>query len=450
MSSTVNIPGPKGLPISGNLLAFRKDPLGFLVKAQREYGDVVHIRFGPSRHVYLISDPEYIKEVLVTKQNAFRKAKGLQTAKAVVGEGILTSEGEAHMLQRRLLQPSFRKDRIGRYAEVMVDYTDRMLQSWSLGETRIVTDDMMQLTLDIITHTMFGTSITSGVEEIGHAIEVGMKYVTHKASSIFDIPDMIPTRSNVEFKQAAKTLDEVIFGIIDQRRKHPEPGRGDLLSMLLDARDEETGTGMSNKQVRDEVMTIFLAGHETTANTLSWTWYLLSQHPETEKKFHEELDRVLGGRKPTHDDLNRLEYTQQIVWESMRIYPAVWAVNREVYEEVEIGGRTYTPGDTLMMSQFVMHRNPKYYEQAERFLPERFAGDMLKQIPAFAYFPFGGGPRVCIGNHFALMEATLLLATIGTRYQLRMAPDHRLVELEPLVTLRPKYGLKMVVSERKA
>lgn len=450
MSTTFNpIQGPKGLPFSGNLFAFRKDPLNFLMKAQREYGDVAHIRFGPSRHVYLISDPEQIKEVLLTKQDAFHKAKGLQTAKAVVGEGILTSEGETHMRQRRLLQPSFRKDRIGQYAEAMVDYTQRMLQNWRPGETRIVTDDMMQLTLDIITHTMFGTSITSGVNEIGHAIEVGMKYVTHKASSILDIPESIPTKSNVEFKQSAQTLDRVIFGIIEERRKQPVSGRGDLLSMLLDVRDEETGMGMNDMQVRDEVMTIFLAGHETTANTLSWTWYLLSQNPDVEKKLHEELDRVLSGRRPSHDDLNQLKYTQQIIWESMRVYPAVWAVNRQVVEEVEIGGHTYKPGDTLMMSQFVMHRNPKYYEEADRFLPERFAGDLLKQIPQFAYFPFGGGPRVCIGNHFAVMEATLLLATIGSRYMLRMTPDHHMVKPEPLVTLRPKNGLKMVVTERK-
>lgn len=450
MSTTMNpIPGPKGLPFSGNLFAFRKDPLGFLTKVQREYGDVVYIRFGPSRHVYLISDPEQIKDILLTKQHAFHKAKGLQTAKAVVGEGILTSEGEKHMRQRRLLQPSFRKDRIGQYAEAMVDYTEHMLQTWRPGETRIVTEDMMQLTLDIITHTMFGTGITSGINEIGHAIEVGMKYVSHKASSFLDIPESIPTKSNVEFKRSAQTLDRVIFNIIEERRKKPDANREDLLSMLLKARDEETGTGMSDKQVRDEVMTIFLAGHETTANTLSWTWYLLSQNPEAEQKFHEELDRVLGGRRPTHDDIDQLKYTRQIVWESMRVYPAVWAVNRQVVKEVEIGGRLYKPGDTLMMSQFVMHRNPKYYEEADRFLPERFEGDLLKQIPQFGYFPFGGGPRVCIGNHFALMEATLLLATIGSRYKLRLAPDHHEVRPEPLVTLRPKNGLKMVVTARK-
>ncbi|CAG7624282.1 cytochrome P450 [Paenibacillus allorhizosphaerae] len=448
MAVSTNIPGPKGLPITGNLLAFRKDPLGFLMKAFQEHGDVVRIRFGPSRYVYLISDPEQIKEVLLTKQSAFTKAKGLQTAKAVVGEGILTSEGEAHMRQRRLMQPSFRKDRIVKYASAMVDLTENMLQSWKDGEQRSLTDDMMRLTLQIISRTMFGTSISTGVEEIGHAIDVGMKYVSHKATSVIDIPDNIPTKANVKFKQAAHTLDEVIYRIIEERRKEPDSGHSDLLSMLLTVRDEETGSGMSDKQVRDEVMTIFIAGHETTANTLSWTWYLLSQHPEVENKLWEELDRVLSGRKPTIEDMDQLQYTQQVIWESMRMYPAVWAVNRLVHEQVDIGGRIFEPGDTLMMSQFVMHRNPKYYDNADQFIPERFAGDLLKRIPQFAYFPFGGGPRVCIGNNFALMEATLLFATIASKFKLRLAPGHHEVVPEPLVTLRPKNGLNMVISAR--
>lgn len=449
MAASEKIPGPKGLPISGNLLAFRKDPLGFLVKAQREFGNVVDIRFGPSRHVYLISDPDQIKEVLMTKQRSFRKAKGLQTAKAVVGEGILTSEGDAHMRQRRLMQPSFRQNRIGQYAGPMVEETLSMLQSWRDGEHRIITEDMMQLTLNIITRTMFGTSISSGVDQIGHAIEVGMKYVSHKATSFIDLPESLPTKSNLEFKQSAQTLDRVIYNIIEERRKNPDASRGDLLSMLLSVRDEEDGTGMSDKQVRDEVMTIFLAGHETTANTLSWTWYLLSQHPEVESKLIDEIDQVLGDREVTYEDLDKLKYVEMVIWESMRVYPAVWSINREVTEPVEIGGRMYKPGDTLMMSQYVMHRNPEYYDEPDRFRPERFEGDLLKRIPQFAYFPFGGGPRVCIGNNFALMEAALLLVTILKRFKLRLAPYHSPVEPEPLVTLRPKNGLTIVLEARK-
>ncbi|MDF2964209.1 MAG: cytochrome [Paenibacillus sp.] len=444
-------PGPKGLPISGNLLAFRKNPLDFLVKTQQEFGDIVHLRFGPVRHLYLISDPELIKEVLLTKQKSFQKARGLQTAKAVVGEGVLTSEGEAHLRQRRLMQPSFRKDRVTRYADAMVQLTEDLLTTWQDGQERSITDDMMELTLNIITRTMFGTSLKGGLHDIGHAVDVGMKYVSNKASSIFNLPESLPTKSNLEFKQAAKTLDEVIYSIIEERRNNRNNNgpSDDLLSMLLAAKDEEDGTGMTDQQVRDEVMTIFLAGHETTANTLSWTWYLLSQHPEAEQKLWQELDRVLGGKKPGIEDLEKLDYLQQVIWESMRLFPAVWAVNREVTEEVEIGGHLFKPGDTLMMSQFIMHRNPKYYDHPEQFIPDRFAGgDLLKRIPQFAYFPFGGGPRVCIGNNFALMEASLILAVIGSRYKLSLVPNHPEVEPEPLVTLRPKSGLRMVVTAR--
>ncbi|TDF98146.1 cytochrome P450 [Paenibacillus piri] len=450
---TTKTPGPKGLPISGNLLAFRKNPLAFLIETQQQYGDIAYLRFGPSRHLYLISDPELIKEVLQTKQKSFKKAKGLQTAKAVVGEGILTSEGGMHLRQRRLMQPSFRKDRVSRYADSMVELTEQLLADWNNGEERSITDDMMELTLNIITHTMFGTSLKGGLLEIGHAVEVGMKYVSNKATSIFDIPESIPTKSNVEFKQAAQTLDEVIYGIIEERRnRQPADHTGDdLLSMLLAAKDEEDGSGMTDRQVRDEVMTIFLAGHETTANTLSWTWYLLSLHPEVERKLWQELDRELADRKPTVEDIGKLEYLNQIIWESMRLYPAVWVINREVTEEVEIGGHVFKPGETIMMSQYVMHRNPKYYDHPEQFIPERFAdGELLKRIPQFAYFPFGGGPRVCIGNNFALMEAALVLATIASTYKLSLVPNHPDVEPEPLITLRPKSGLRMSVTKRKS
>lgn len=441
--------GPKGLPISGNLLAFRKDPLGFLRRAAEQYGDVVHIRFGPNRHVYLLNDPEHIKEVLVAKQASFRKAKGLQTAKAVVGEGILTSEGAHHLRQRRLMQPFFRKDRVNGYAGTMVSQTEKLLDTWKDGQERLISDDMMELTLSIITETMFGTNLTEGVAEIGRAVEKGMRYVSRKASSFIDLPESFPSKSRKDFEESAKLLDDVIFSIIEQRRKNPQEHAEDLLSMLLAARDEEDGSGMTDRQVRDEVTTIFLAGHETTANTLSWTWYLLSQHPEAERKFADELDAVLGGRTPTVDDVDRLTYTQQIIQESMRLYPAAWAINREAVEDVEIGGNRFKQGDTLMMSQYVMHRNPKYYADPDEFRPERFAGDFLKTLPQFAYFPFGGGPRICIGNNFALLEAALILATIGSRFRLRLAPGHPPVVPEPLITLRPRDGLRMIVETRR-
>lgn len=443
------ISGPKGLPITGNLLSFRRNPLQFIQTSAKAYGDVVLFRFGPKRNVYLLTDPDLIKEVLVTKQASFRKAKGLQVAKAVVGEGILTSEGKKHLRQRRLMQPAFHRERIAAYGDVMVRQAALLLEEWKDGEVRDIHHDMMKVTLAIITETMFGKSVKENADEIGHAIDVGLKYVAHKASSFIDIPLSVPTRSNRRFLESNEVLDKTIYALIEERRQSGDTSQRDLLGMLLAARDEDDGTGMTDEQVRDEVMTIFVAGHETTANTMSWIFYLLARHPEAEQKLHEELNAVLGDRLPTVADIPRLTYTNLIVSETLRLYPAAWVINREVVEEVEIGGHTYQPGDTLMMSQYAMHRDERFYDDPEAFLPERFAADLLKRIPPFAYFPFGGGPRVCIGNNFALMEAPLLLATIGQRFRLRLAEPNQAVEPEPLVTLRPKNGLPMRVEMRK-
>jgi len=440
--------GPKGLPISGNVLAFRRDTLKFIRDAAKEYGDVVHFRFGPKRHVYMLNNPDMIKEVLVTKQAHFRKAKGLQVARAVVGDGILTSEGKKHIRQRRLMQPAFHRDRIAGYGDAMVRQGVELMEDWKDGEVRDIHQDMMKVTLAIITETMFGKTVKEGADKIGHAIDVGLKYVSTKATSFIDIPLSVPTRSNREFVESSEVLDKTIYGLIEERRKSTG-NHTDLLAMLLAARDEDDGQGMTDEQVRDEVMTIFVAGHETTANTMSWIFYLLATHPEAEQKLHDELKSVLGGRLPTVEDIPNLTYVNLIISETLRLYPAAWTINREVVEPVEIGGHTYEPGDTLMMSQYVMHRQEKYFDDPDEFRPERFAGDLLKRIPAYAYFPFGGGPRVCIGNNFALMEAALLLSTIAQRYRLRLAEPDQKVELEPVVTLRPKNGLPMRLEKRE-
>lgn len=440
--------GPKGLPISGNVLAFRRDTLKFIRDAAKEYGDVVHFRFGPKRHVYMLNNPDMIKEVLVTKQAHFRKGKGLQVARAVVGDGILTSEGKKHIRQRRLMQPAFHRDRIAGYGDAMVRQGVELMEDWKDGEVRDIHQDMMKVTLAIITETMFGKTVKEGADKIGHAIDVGLKYVSTKATSFIDIPLSVPTRSNREFVESSEVLDKTIYGLIEERRKSTG-SHTDLLAMLLAARDEDDGQGMTDEQVRDEVMTIFVAGHETTANTMSWIFYLLATHPEAEQKLHDELKSVLGGRLPTVEDIPNLTYVNLIISETLRLYPAAWTINREVVEPVEIGGHTYEPGDTLMMSQYVMHRQEKYFEDPDEFRPERFAGDLLKRIPAYAYFPFGGGPRICIGNNFALMEAALLLATIAQRYRLRLAEPDQKVELEPVVTLRPKNGLPMRLEKRE-
>lgn len=442
------VAGPKGLPLSGNILAFRRDTLQFIRDAAKEYGDVAHFRFGPKRHIYMLNNPDQIKEVLVTKQAHFRKAKGLQVARAVVGDGILTSEGKKHMRQRRLMQPAFHRDRIAGYGDVMVRQGVELMSEWKDGEVLDIHHDMMKVTLAIITETMFGKTVKEGSDKIAHAIDVGLKYVSSKATSFIDIPLSVPTRSNREFIESSEVLDKTIYALIEERRKSGESGHTDLLAMLLAARDEDDGQGMTDEQVRDEVMTIFVAGHETTANTMSWIFYLLATHPDAEQMLHDELKAVLDGRLPTVEDLPKLSYANLIVQETLRLYPAAWVINREVVEEVEIGGHTYEPGDTLMMSQYVMQRMEKYYDDPDAFRPERFEGDLLKRIPAYAYFPFGGGPRVCIGNNFALMEAALLLATIAQQYKLRLAEPEKQVEPEPLVTLRPKNGLMMRLEKR--
>ncbi|MED1782815.1 cytochrome P450 [Brevibacillus fortis] len=444
----ITLTGPKGLPISGNLMAFRRSPLQFIREAVEEHGEVVHFRFGPSRHVYLLTNPDHIKEVLVSKQAHFRKGKALQSARPVVGDGILTSEGKKHLRQRRLMQPAFHRERIASYGEVMVRQAVDLMSDWKTGELRDIHSDMMKVTLAIITETMFGKTVKEGADQIGHAIDVGLKYVANKSSSFIDIPLSVPTKSNREFLESSELLDKTIYSLIEARRNSEGEEHKDLLEMLLAARDEDDGQGMTDEQVRDEVMTIFVAGHETTANTMSWIFYLLATYPEVEKKLHDELSTVLCEKLPTVEDLSQLKYTNLIVQETLRLYPAAWTINREVVEEVEIGGHTYKPGETLMMSQYVMHRNPRYYEQPEQFIPERFDSDLLKRNPAYAYFPFGGGPRVCIGNNFALMEAALLLATIAQRYRLRMAEPNQAVEPEPLVTLRPKNGLPMRLEKR--
>ena len=305
---------------------------------------------------------------------------------------------------------------------------------------------MAPLTLDIVAKTLFGTLLTVEFEEVGAALETIAQRFTGRGGVLFHLPEKIPTPANLRFRRAARSLDGVIYRIIEGRRASGERN-GDLLSMLLEVRDEETGERMSNRQLRDEVMTIFLAGHETTANALSWTWYLLAKHPEIEARLLKELSEVLEGRAPTVGDLPRLRYTDMVLKESMRLYPPAWAFGREAVEDCEIGGYHVPAGTQLIMSQWVMHRDPRYHERAEEFRPERWADGTTEMLPPYAYFPFGGGPRLCIGRSFARMEAILLLATMARRFRLRLAQELP-VEPQPSITLRPSNGLRMVLTRR--
>ncbi|KKK37879.1 cytochrome P450 [Mesobacillus campisalis] len=440
--------GPKGKMFTGHLAEFQSDPLAFLSQLSKEHGPVASFRLGPFQRVKLVSDPELIKEILVTKQKSFIKSRDLRVLKSLVGEGLLTSEKEIHMRQRRLIQPAFKKSHIAGYAQDMIDTSISYLADWEHGQTRMVSEDMMNITLGIISKTMFGMEFNEGYERIGEPLEKCMKLAVRRMRSAVPLPLWLPTKKNMEFKEAVKTLDEVLFNIIEGRREDSTEHH-DLLGILMAARDESDGQGMTDSQLRDELMTIFLAGHETTANALAWTLFLLSQNPEAEKKLHQELDQVIGNRNPNPEDFMKLSYTQNIIWESLRLYPPAYVIGRDAIEDVVIGDYLVKKGEMVMMSQYVMHRDPAYFEQPESFLPERFENNYMKTLPPYAFFPFGGGPRVCIGNHFALMEAVLVLACIARRWRVRLAPGHHTVRPQPLITMRPKQGLLMVIEEHK-
>ncbi|WP_051404889.1 cytochrome P450 [Bacillus cihuensis] len=445
-----NIPqGPKGKLLTGHIKDFQADPLAYFTHLSNEYGDVAKIKFGPFQNVYLISNPDLIKEVLVTKQKSFIKSKAMHSLEDVMGQGLFTSEKEFHMSQRRLIQPAFKRSHINSYGQDMIDITTDYLSTWKNGEERIITQDMMSITLGIICKTMFSMDLKQGYELLGKSVETVIKMAVKRMRPIVRMPLWVPTKNNRQYKKVIQELDQIIYGMIEKRREDPV-GHNDMLSILMNAKDDENRLGMTNKQVRDELMTTFLAGHETTANALSWTLYLLSQNPEVEKKLFDEIDTVIGSRPPTPDDFKNLTYTQNIIWESLRVYPPSFIVEREVDEDVMIGGYQFKKGEMVMVCQYVMHRKPEYFDNPESFIPERFENNFIKTIPAYAYFPFGGGSRVCIGNHFALMEAVLVLACIAQRYRLKLAPDHHEIIPIPTITLRPRRGLRMVVEERKS
>jgi len=436
-----------GKLFTGHLKEFQHNPLQFLEKLAREQGPIVRFRLGPFQKVILLTDPELIKEVLVTEQKNFIKSSDVQSLKVILGDGLLTSEKEQHLQQRRLIQPAFKKTHIKSYAQDMIDTTEAYISKWDKALESDVSQDMMNITLGIITKTMFGLDFKEGHELIGESVEKAMKLAIKRMRSVIPLPLSIPTQNNRKYRQTVQALDEVLFKIIGNRRQEDKQ-KEDLLGILMSAKDEENGLGMTDKQLRDELMTIFLAGHETTANALSWTHYLLAQHPEVEARLHEEIHTVVGDDSVKPEHFQRLFYTQNIIRESLRLYPPAYVIGRQVDKTVEIGGYQFTKGEMVLMSQYVMHRLPEYFEHPEEFKPERFENNFIKTIPPYAYFPFGGGPRVCIGNHFAFMEMVLVLACIAQKYQLHLIPDHVEIKPQPLITLRPKPSLKMVITRR--
>jgi cytochrome P450 len=436
-------PAAKGLPFLGNALSLLRDPLGFATHCTRTDGDVVRIRFGPVVY-YLLSHPNDIEYVLRSNHRNFIKDRGTRFLSSTLGQGLVTSEGEFWRRQRRLAQPAFQLDQVQKYGSVMVDCTQRLLDEWQPGTTRDVHADMMRLTMEIVARALFSSSVAGKAGLVARALEEIMKYWAGPAG-LFAWWPRLPTPGNYRYRRALRQIDAIILETIARRRAEPA-WQDDLLTRFLNARDEE-GVPMSDRQLRDELVTLFLAGHETTAVALSFCFYLLARHPETDARLTTELNEVLGGRLPTVADLPRLRFAGWVVQEAMRLYPPVPGIGREALADCTIGGYTVPRGAQLTMFQWIVHRDPRWYDDPEAFRPERWDDDLARKLPRCAYFPFGDGPRVCLGNHFALTEAVLVLATITTRFRLEVAPGHSLT-LFPSITLRPKGGIPMVVRER--
>lgn len=445
MTNLTAPPSVKTDLFGGHFRSFRKDPPGFLTRLSR-LGDVSAFRLGKIP-AFFINHPDLIRDLLVTSHSKFMKGRALQRAKGLLGEGLLTSEKEFHLRQRRMIQPAFHRNRINDYARSMIEYAEKMAAQWQDGDVRDIDKEMMRLTLQIVGKTLFNSNVETDADEVGRAMTTIVSMFNFILLPYSEILEKLPFPPITRLKNARKTLDEVIYKIIDDRRRSGEDA-GDLLSMLLMAQDEETGNAMTDKQVRDECLTLFLAGHETTANALTWTFYLLSQNPEAEAKFHAEITEVLENREITPEDYGKLKFTEQILAESMRIFPPAWAIGRLALEEHEFGGFHIPKKALVLASPFVMQRDARFWEHAEEFVPERWEKVSVKEAGnKFIYLPFSKGIRSCIGESFAWMEGVLLLAALGRKWRLKLAPEQK-IGMQAMVTLRPKFGMKMQIEKR--
>ncbi len=432
-------PGPPGLPFVGHLTDFRHDPLGFLDKLARDYGDIVFIEIA-GKPVYIINKPEHIQELLINNAGRLQKALALEVLKPVFGQGLLTSEGDFHKQQRKLSAPAFARTKLTGYAQTMIDLAENLNRELASHKRFDMHEAMMRLTLKIVAKTLFGSDVEKDSERVAQAIEDIMAITDRILNPLGPVLNALPTPKTLRFHAAVKDLDEIIFRIIAQKKAEGIEGN-DLLSTLMAVRDED-GQPMSDKQLRDECLTIFLAGHETTANALSWTWYLLSQHPQVQQKLEEEWAQFANKEKLSPEDYPRLVYTKQVISESFRVYPPAWMISRQIMEDIPLGGYTIPKGVMIVMSQWAVHHNPKYWPAPYTFDPERFAPEHMDSRHKFTFFPFGGGVRQCIGDQFAWMEAVLLLATIGRKFRFSTVSS-KPPRPQPLITLRPAGGLPM-------
>ncbi len=445
-------PGPRGYPVLGLLHKAWQNPPEFFLNAALQYGRVVCLRLGFHR-AYLISHPEHIKHVLQDNfLNYVKSPPRIEKIKPLFGEGLTTSEGEAWRRQRHLIQPAFARERIAGLDCIITDATTAMLERWfsvaANGQALDIAAEMLQLTQHIALEMLFSDDVADEADAIDRALATVLDHINQSTWAWFSVPQRVPTPRNRRLHHALAVLDSFVYRMIDHRRRSRQT-KGDLLSFLLSVRDEETGEGMSDRQLRDELMTMFVAGHQTTANALAWTWYLLSKNPDTEQRLQVELSSALAGRSPSSPDLPKLTYTRMVIEEAMRLYPPTWITARRPIEEDKIGGYCIPANSAVLLSPYVTHHHPAFWKNPDTFDPERFLSEHVAERPRYAYFPFGGGPRVCIGRSFALMEAQLIVATVAQRYRLQLVPGYP-VEPLAMMTLQPRHGVMMTLHSQPA
>jgi cytochrome P450 len=430
----------------GNVFALRNKRLELLLRISREFGDIGAFHFGPHM-VPLINSPDLVRCVLVDQSAMFEKTVTVRTlATPVLGNGVFLSEGEEHRQQRRLLAPLFQHQRVLNYAETMVDCASYLQKTWQEGETINIADEMMHLTLWIISNVLFGADVSGEESELGEVLTYTFRHFASAVTNPIRLPQSWPTLGNQRARQALARVNATIYRMIEEQRQH-DKGDNNFLSMLLHGQDEAHSSPLSDRQMRDEALSLFVAGHETMANALTWCWYLLSQHPEIYARMRAEGDHVLAGRTPTIADLPNLPYTLQVLRETLRLYPPVYAFTRRAMSTVQLGTYRIPKGTSVVISPYTLHRRTSFFSNPERFDPERFAPQREQNLPRYAYIPFGAGPHICLGMHFALLEGHLLLATLAQRVVFEFAGTEP-IKPEPLLTLRPKGAVLMRVRRR--
>jgi len=440
-------PGPKPKIPLGHLFSFRRDSIGFLKKIAKDYGDIVHFKIGPIR-IVLLNHPDFIKEVLTTQHRNFIKGRPLEMAKELLGEGLLTSEGEFHKQHSRIIQPAFHRDMIQSYAPVITKGVMRMMNGWEDSMKIELKEEMTNLSIAVAGKTLFNADMEQEAPEINQALEDATSLFGRIAIPFSELLLKLPLPGTIRFKKAKARLDEMIYKMIDERRKS-KVDHEDLLSLLLRSQGEkDDGMRMSDQQVRDEALTLLLTAFDTTSTALTWTWYLLSQNPEAEAELHEELDRVLQGRLPTAEDISQLKYTRMVFGESLRLYPPSYVIPRQAVNDFPIDKYIVPRGTIILMSPYLIHHDARFHPDPEKFNPHAWDKHAHGLNSKYEYFPFSRGPRSCIGEPFAWMHGILVLATMAQRWRLKLVPDHP-VELLPLINLRSKYGMMMTLQRRK-